>query len=79
MGRDGHVWALSGQKATAIWWREGITATDKIGTKWTRVWDLGTGKDGQSERARNPNGASEVAICTNGHVWLKAVSKGLGS
>jgi hypothetical protein len=68
VGRDGHVWAL-GSDGT-VYYREGITAENHYGTSWeAQPRDAATTEmDGV---------ANEVAVCTNGNVWMRGTDNKL--
>lgn len=68
VGFNGHVWAL-GADGT-VYWREGVDENNKRGTSWTKVQ-----KDAETTAFENV--ANEVAMCTNGHVWIRGVDNKL--
>jgi hypothetical protein len=61
VGMNGYVWAL-GADGT-VFWREGIVEDHKYGDSWTVV-------QSQLDATTTDNVAKEVAMCTNGHVWM---------
>jgi hypothetical protein len=68
VGRDGHVWAV-GSDGT-VFYREGITMDNRYGT----VWEAQPKDEATAEMS---NVAEEVAICTNGNVWMRGVDNKL--
>jgi alpha-tubulin suppressor-like RCC1 family protein len=61
VGRDGHVWAL-GSDGT-VYYREGITVDNHYGTSWEA-------QPRDSATTDLDNVANEIAVCTNGNVWM---------
>jgi len=68
VGRDGHVWAL-GSDGT-VYWREGITAENHYGSSWEP-------QPRDSATVEMDGVANEVAVCTNGNVWMRGTDNKL--
>lgn len=77
VGCDGHVWGTD--RNQQVWWRAGITVTNKDGTSWTTSTQVYS-QDGEGNAVYTDTDfgkANQVVLCTNGQAWQRDLNNKL--